>query len=210
MREKMKRRWIGSSNIAAASLALVLCACSQPAAQTEASNQDGTAPLSEMFAQQNLCDPVWRRIYTQWMDNGGGIKDSLGKTRDQVTSDRKSTLARIIRDVWNSPKDPRMKPEQLWKWPISPAVSRKVGLLFSEASRPYVPKQCAIPIWLPAIIWDDLRFVNGNPMKFRMPSEAPVGVDWDSSNAPYWVIDWLLVDLPSSERSRVSGGQKFL
>lgn len=154
---------------------------------------DGTTPLSEMFAQQNVCAPAWRHIYKQWMQNGGGIKSSMLATREQIALDRKSILARIIRKVWNSPKTPRAEKNRFWGWPTSENKARKLSFIFGDASNGYVPKQCTTLIWLSSIIWDDMRSVNGDPLKFRMPIEAPSNVDWDSHTAPNWVLYWLLV-----------------
>ncbi|MGH8428543.1 MAG: hypothetical protein ACRES7_11300 [Gammaproteobacteria bacterium] len=181
-------------------LFLLIAACTghsadSPVNATKA--QEGARSFSEMFAQQRVCGPAWQRIYKQWIRDGGGIKNSMAETRKQIAKDQKSALARIIRKVWSSPNAPGITESRLWKWPIDENKSRRLSSLFGDASEGYVPHECATLIWLPAIIWDDdLRLLNSKPGEFRIPSEAPSDVGWDSNTMPNWILYWLLVKIP--------------
>lgn len=162
--------------------------------------KSGSRSFSKMFSEQNLCDRVWRDIYKQWVQNGGGIKKTMTATRREIFSDKKSVLARIVRGVWSSSMTPRGNVNRLWGWPLDKGKSRKLSSIFSKVSKKYLPTQCATLAWLPSIVWDNLRFVDGDPLKFHMPSEAPSNVKWNGHTAPRWVLYWLLVKIPSSER----------
>jgi len=175
------------------------CVSHSAASKTNAQHAgDGTQPLSGMFSQQRLCAPKWRHIYEQWLLNGGGIKSTMIATRKQIASDQKSTLARIIRKVWSSPKNPSVNKKQLWGWPVAEKNARQLSFLFGDASEGYVPSECAMLVWLPPIIWNSSILYNRDPLEIRMPVEAPSAIDWKTHTreASDWVMYWLLAKLP--------------
>lgn len=177
-------------------LILPLSACAGTSVSPASTSNNEGSLINNYNQQVRLCGTAWRKLYNEWIHNGGGIKDSITETREQIASDKKSKFARIIRDVWNSSNDAQAEKNQLWRWPINKIKSRKISFLFGYISKGYVPKECSDLAWLSSIVWDDIRFVNGDPLKFQMPSEASANVNWNGYTAPNWILYWLLIKLP--------------
>ena len=167
------------------------CASTQERGLSHDEGEDYSKHLGEVFAQQATCWNAWGSILDDWKSNGGGLKGSMLATRAQITNDDSSVLAKLVRDA-RSRQSPLSQDAAFGSWPISVDAYRSV--IFSIDGEHQVPKECEAPIWLDGWFWDDLRFVDGDPLKVRRLSDMPLSIDGDDPHdTTNWIFYWLFV-----------------
>lgn len=182
-------------------LLTVLGCSSDSILMSEQTDQKEYPELSpEAFSQISKCSDSWGKLLDEWEMHGGGVKVSLVETKRQIANDNESRFAKAVREVWDIMGRSHEEVSD-WEWPIPSNELREVGNLLSEAVTEHVGDGCSSTSWLDPLLWNRMRFVDGDPLKFYVPQEAPDDVKWDSRSLPAWVLYWLLVPREASENS---------
>ncbi|GAB2551274.1 hypothetical protein GCM10027065_23230 [Rhodanobacter koreensis] len=156
-----------------------------------------TAHLTNVFSQQNKCYRAWNDLVSNWEKNGGGFKESLLSTRNQISADRHSVFSKIVRDVWSVQSGKKSRIGRFGQWPISAAdmtlVVRDSNESISKTLDQYLPHGCGAFTWLYPVIWDKSHAVIGAKVQVVHFAEMPSGMIWDSYSTPRWVLYWLFI-----------------
>ena len=188
-------------NLLAACSILFVCSC---AAATKPNSSawvaepgDDSAHLASAFAQQNECYSAWSRLISDWERNGGGFKESLLAARNQISVDRASAFATIVRDVWSVQSAKGAQIKNFGRWPVSSADTTSVIIspnnAISKTLDQYLPHGCGAFASLYPVIWDKTHTVVDGKVKVLHFAEMPSGIVWDSYTTPRWVLYWLFV-----------------
>ncbi len=178
------------SRLAKALLALiVLPGCSTSPSRGD---DDYMQHLEKVFEAQAVCHGAWRALVNGWVETGGGFSHSMTDARAHVSESPGAPFARLVRKAWKVQREARSRSE-LGVWPVSQESSRAVSAAIGRASRGFVPRQCESSIWLDSVLWDAIRFVDGDPLTTIKPIEVPGSVLWESPTAQQWVQYWLFV-----------------
>jgi hypothetical protein len=170
---------------------LCSCASTQDRGLSHDENEDYSKHLGEVFAQQETCWKAWGSLLEDWKNSGGGLKGSMLATRAQIANDDSTAFAKLVRDAW-SRQNALSKNAAFGSWPVSDDAYRAVT--YSINGEHLVPEECEAPIWLDGWFWDDLRFVEGDPLKVRRLSDMPLSIDGeDPHDTTNWIFYWLFV-----------------
>lgn len=151
----------------------------------------GAAGLPDDFgAIGRACSTLWRQMSDEWHANGGGVLGSLRATREQIASDKKSKLARMVREIWKDQNS--ISTVELWSWPIDASDHLRLmestsSTLDSEISNP----DCRALVWLQSQLLYDI-LVDGPEGLRRLP-EVPAHMEWASPWAQQWIEYWIFV-----------------
>jgi hypothetical protein len=157
-------------------------------------SDDATHDLTQAWAEQQRCWDAWDHLIADWKQHNGGIGKSLLATRRQISEDRTSKFAAIVRATWATQKTP-VPSDQFGQWPVSDSRYRDVFHGVADAAKPYIHEEvCRGAYWLDDVLWDELRGVHGDPAKGRAIEEMPADVNaQDAHSASGWVAYWLFV-----------------
>ena len=181
---------------------LPIAACSTNSERAVEISQHGSRVVEEeavplpadYFSLQSTCLAEWAAVMTDWREAGGGVKDSIASTRQQISSDERSKFAAFVRGVWalQGSQNAR-KPEDLGAWPIGDDESRRLAAVVSFPPDLGISENCQALDWLAGFLWDEIVMANGEQFQVRKLAEAPPAVEWTSPYAQQWMKYWLLV-----------------
>ena len=130
---------------------------------------------------------------SEWRANGGGIKDSIKATRVQITSDRQSRIAALVRRAWAAQDQEQARSiNDIGHWPVGIEESRHVTASVVFASEDRIPTECQSLAWLDSYLWDEVRLIHDDKLSARKLQETPASIEWNSPDAQQWVSYWLL------------------
>lgn len=183
----------------------VACATSTPQANTQSEReraeeiqraQEGMKYMEQGWAEQRTCYTAWAVLLNEWHANGGGIKSSIVATREQIATDKKSSFARIVRDVWASQKSVRADHSlPVGSWPISSDESRRVFKDATPAIKVIQPEDCQTFSELDDLLWEEVVERKGEKVTVRRLRETPVSMEWLGHDASMWISYWIFVRL---------------
>lgn len=181
-------------------LAVLSCSADSKLVAEQTDQNEYPELSTEAFSQISKCADSWGELLDEWEMHGGGIKASLVETKWQIANDNESRFAKAVREVWASMEGAHGEASN-WEWPVPSNELREAGNLLSEAVAGHVSEGCSSTSWLDPLIWNRMRFVDGDPSKFHVPQEAPDDVEWGPRSLPAWVVYWLLVPHEASKNS---------
>lgn len=152
------------------------------------------------FAESKAnCYSLWQGILAEWHANGGGVKDSLQITRNQISNDRKSKFAEFVRNTWlKQQPDRESQVPKTWSWPISLAEFRRVAANTDYRSLD-LPRECQVLDILDSQVWSS-ELARGPGIARRL-METPDNIPWRSPEAQQWTTYWLMVGMKKMEVS---------
>lgn len=186
-------------------LSVVACATSAPQASTQSERQlaeedkraqEAGRDLLEAWAEQRTCYTAWAVLLNEWRANGGGIKDSIVATREQIAADKKSRLAQIVRDVWTSQKTIHVAHSSIiGAWPVSDEEFRRVFRDSDPAIKAIQPEDCQTFSELDDLLWEEVVERKGENVTVRRLQETPASMEWLGHDASMWITYWIFVRL---------------
>ena len=153
--------------------------------------QGGSTPLpDDYFVSTQMCWKEWGELVNEWIKNGGGVKNSILETRRQISTDKKSVLARMVRDTWKRQAIVYFKTFSgpTLPWPVPDSVWDAVSSASLEPALPGVSRSCGSLAWIGPTLWDHLMI-----SKSPFPREMPDGIKSDPHEAGNWMAYWILV-----------------
>lgn len=181
-------------------LIFTICSCSNSykISSNESFDQDQIIP-DKYFDSQIACFSYWQKLTDEWKFNGGGLKSSIAETRYQIAGDKKSKLAKLIRETWLNQKQPE---STFGYWPYSPDSAQYIYYIFMKQNESDgdVPKECTSGVELESALWEELIKNSAIGESVELPSknrilkfkEVPNTILWESPYASKWTMHWLL------------------
>jgi hypothetical protein len=155
---------------------------------------DRKKEMAEGFDQNAQCFNKWEQLLSEWRANGGGIKDSLLATRQQIASDKVSKFAQLVRRIWIS-QDLSHPALDIGAWPADNEEIRRATKGPNFTVDNMLPNGCESFAYLYPLIWEELVQRKDEKVTVRKLRETPVDMEWESHSAPRWLTYWLLVRL---------------
>lgn len=144
----------------------------------------------EIISYEELCGRSWYKLIEEWKANGGGIKESIQATRNQIRNDEVSEFSQFVRKSWSAQKS-KLTMKKLWYWPVTDEAFREVSYHSSINSNGLVEERCAVSNWIPPLLWNEIRSLNSANTEKLI--ETPLKLQWESPYAQQWVYYWLFV-----------------
>lgn len=163
-------------------------------------NSEEVGSIDEMsrepFDSTRQCIDAWHILFSEWKENGGRIHTAIAETRAQITTDKKSRFAEMVRYVWKSQHlIESSKRRTFGEWPVSEEEEHDVARALMSSPRYGLPQDCLSTGWLAPMLWEEMLLMDGGTNRPK-PVEAPASMIWDSPNAGGWAMYWLLRRTP--------------
>ena len=176
-------------------LVILVASCAgavTPASESKTSKDAGvSAPLpDDYFTSTRACWKEWDTLLGEWVKNGGGVKGSINDTRDQISRDKTSSFAKMVRNIWDHQSTVNYKNYDvtILPWPIQDSLWDMVSSASLEPALSAVSSPCASLAWLGPTLWDHLII-----SKSYFPREMPDFIRTDPHAAGNWMVYWILI-----------------
>ena len=172
------------------------CAVHRTAGGKPQTELDVESLPADYFAEQSACIRDWGAIIAEWRRNGGGVKDSIAATREQIALDDRSKFASFVRRIWSAQAHEQTRTvADLGAWPIGADESRQLSGTVASTLDPSLPEECQSLDWLDGFLWQEIVSVREGKVTARLLKETPEDMKWTSPYAQQWLSYWLLVRL---------------
>jgi hypothetical protein len=144
------------------------------------------------FSDSAPCMMQWEELFEEWKKNGGGLKESISATRNQIVEDNHSRFAHLVRDLWHaqSLSDAEdLSSEHLRE--INTEDSMRVSASLYHLKTDQINSDCKIQMYPYAMFAKEM--ISGANAPLKRPDEAPPTMDWSSPSAQHWVTYWIFV-----------------
>ena len=192
-----------------ASLFLAVClsflgACSTSdvsipvAASGDSDDRDVEMPdlPADYFGLQSKCIAEWSKLFAEWRNGGGGVKNSIAEMRMQIERDDQSGLARFVRATWANQRASDARPSSdLGNWPIALKDYRALSERIAFGPDVGISPECRTLDWFDASLWDEIASHGDGTLPVHRFVETPKDMDWTSPYAQQWMSYWLLIRL---------------